>query len=154
MFRNFIMQEQTIIDILCRNLDWKVQQKCNRRYDFLCRQYSYLLSTENNNLLFSLKNGWFEEKYKVLFALNSFYQIVIAPLSSATNSSHNSIGIGSSITVSYGKSIKINRTTQAPILSAFNDYLNIVNQLGFDEWLLISNETNDIVYNIAKYIEN
>jgi hypothetical protein len=148
------MNTLPIIDILCRDLDWKVREKCVRRYNFLCRQYSYLSETNDRHLLASIKAGWFEDKFKALFALNSFYQIVIGPLASATRDAHNSIGIGTTTTITYGKKIKFNTATLAPVYSAYNDFLELTEKLGFSEWLLVLNQTSDIAYNIARNIES
>ena len=144
------MKNLSIIDILCRDLDWKVRERCIRRYEFLCRQYSYLGETNNEHLLTLIRAGWFDEKFKALFALNSFYQIVIGPLASSTRDAHNSLGIGSTTTITYGKKVKFNSESLAPVYSAYNDFLEFIEKLDFNEWLLILNQTSDIIYHIAR----
>lgn len=142
---------KTILDTLTKQMDWEVKEQVYHRYEALVRQYEYLVERQNEHLLFTFKNGWFADKYKGLFALNSFYQIVIGPLASSTRGV-SKIGIGSSIPIIYGKSVRFNARRNSVINKTYLDYISLVNGVGFKEWWLNSNQASDAVYQIAKSI--
>ena len=140
-----------LLDTLTKKMEWDVKDQVYRRYNALVRQYEYLVERQNEHLLFTFQNGWFGDKYKSLFALNSFYQIVIGPLASSTRGV-SEIGVGSSIPIAYGKSVRFDEQRNSVINKTYMDYISLVNGLGFQEWWLNVNQASDAVYQIAKSI--
>jgi len=135
-------------------MEWEIREQCNRRYDMLVSHYNYLLEQENQFLLFTLKNGWFNEKYNVLFSLNSFYQIVIGPLVSSGRIS-NTIGLGSEIPIVYGNSIKFDSYHCYQTQKIYREYILSIHKIdsSFKEWWLSLNKTDDIVFYVYKSIK-
>lgn len=132
-------------------MEWEVKEQIYRRYNALVRQYEYLLEKQNEHLLFTFRNGWFGDKYKTLFALNSFFQIVIGPLASSTRGV-SKIGVGSFIPLTYGKSVRFDEQRNSIINKTYIEFISMTNGMGFQEWWLNLNQTDDAVFQIAKSI--
>lgn len=135
-------------------MEWEIREQCNRRYDNLVSHYNFLLKQEDQRLLFTLKNGWFNEKYNVLFSLNSFYQIVVGPLISSGRIS-NTIGLGSEIPIVYGNSIKFDENHCYQAQKIYKEYILSIRKIdsSFKERWLSLNKTDDIVFYVYKSIE-
>lgn len=139
------------LKLLIEKMDWEIREQCDRRYQALNRQYNYLIEKQSEHLLFTYSKGWFSEKYRILFALNSFYQIVMGPLASSSRGVAE-IGVGSIIPISYGSSIKFNSSRNSAVNAAYEDFKYLAYELDIDEWWLNLNQADDIVYQIAKKI--
>jgi len=142
----------SVLDVLVGKMERDIKSQCDRRYDALVRQYNYLLEKQNEHLIFTHSRGWFSERYKVLLALNSFFQIVLGPLASSSRGV-SEIGIGSSIPISYGTAIKFDKARNRTINKAYVDFIALIYNFGMDEWWLNLNQANDIVYQVAKKIK-
>jgi len=142
----------SVLNVLVGKMEREVKNQCERRYEALVRQYSYLVEKQNEHLMFTYSKGWFSERYKVLFALNSFYQIVLGPLASSSRGV-SEIGIGSIIPISYGAVIKFDDARNRKINKAYIDFNALIYESGMDEWWLNLNQANDIVFQIAKKIK-
>lgn len=90
-----------ILDTLTKSLEWDVKKQLTIRYEAFNRQLEYLKSQNNQYLLMLYKAKWNDEKFRVLFALNSFYQIVLGPLSSSSKNISNT-GLGGEVPILYG----------------------------------------------------
>lgn len=139
----------SVLNVLVEKMEWEIKEQCERRYEALVRQYNYLIEKQNDHLLFTYSKGWFSERYKVLFALNSFFQIVLGPLASSSRGVSD-IGVGSRIPISYGASIKFDEPRNRAINKAYLDFEVLIREAGIDEWWLNLNQANDIVYQVAK----
>lgn len=139
----------SVLNLLVGKMEWEIKEQCERRYEALVRQYNYLIEKQNEHLMFTYSKGWFSERYKVLFALNSFFQIVLGPLASSSRGT-SEIGVGSRIPISYGASIKFNESRNRTINNAYHDFGVLILESGIDEWWLNLNQANDIVYQVAK----
>lgn len=139
----------SVLNVLVGKMEWEIKEQCERRYDALTRQYNYLLEKQNEHLIFTFSKGWFSERYKVLFAFNSFFQIVLGPLASSSRGV-SEIGVGSRIPISYGASIKFSESRNSTINKAYHDFGALIFEFGIDEWWLNLNQANDIVYQVAK----
>lgn len=139
----------SVLNVLVGKMEREVKVQCERRYETLVRQYNYLIEKQNEHLLFTYSKGWFSERYKVLFALNSFFQIVLGPLASSSRGV-SEIGIGSRIPISYGAAIKFDDSRNRTINKAYLDFGTLIYEFGIEEWWLNLNQANDIVYKIAK----
>lgn len=143
---------ESMLNLLTRKLDWDVKQQCQRRHAALVRQYQYLHETENEHLLYTLRRGWFAERYKVLFSLNTFFQIVIGPLASSSRGV-SELGVGSTIPIHYGESVIFDTSRNTTINKMYMDYISMVGELKFNEWWLVQNQASDVVYQIAQYLK-
>lgn len=93
--------------------------------------------------------GWNDEKLRVIFAFNSFYQIVLGPLTSSSKLISKT-NIGGKIPIIYGSSIKFDLSRNNNVNRAHEDFTKILNISGIKMWLLTLSSTNDIIYNIQK----
>lgn len=140
-----------VLNVLVGKMEREVKEQCERRYEALVRQYNYLVEKQNEHLMLTYKKGWFSQRYKVLFALNSFFQIVLGPLASSSRGV-SEIGIGSRIPISYGAAIKFDDSRNRLINKAYLDFGALIHDSGIDEWWLNLIQANDIVYQVAKRI--
>lgn len=138
-----------ILKILTKDMDWEIKEQCERRYQTLLSQFNYLIATQNEHLMYSFNKGWLPEKYHILLSLNSFFQSVIGPLTSSAQGISN-LGLGSKITIAYGKTIKFNSNRNLIINEMATDFHHIINKLGFNYFLLNKNKASDIVFSVAK----
>lgn len=141
-----------VLNLLVGKMEREVKNQCERRYEALVRQYNYLVEKQNEHLMFTYSNGWFSERYKALFAFNSFYQIVLGPLASSSRGV-SEIGIGSTIPIIYGSVIKFYEARNRKINKAYIDFNVLIYESGMDEWWLNLNQASDIVFQIAKKIK-
>lgn len=142
----------SILNVLVGKMEWDIREQCDRRYQGLLSQYNYLVETQNEHLLFTNRKGWYVERYKVLFALNSFFQVVIGPLVSSSRGV-SEVGVGSSIPIKYGKSIRFDSARNRSVNKVYADFIILIRELGMEEWLLNLNQANDIVFQVAKRIK-
>lgn len=142
----------SVLTVLVGKMERDIKDQCERRYEALVRQYNYLIEIEDKDLMFTYTQGWFSERYKILFALNTFFQIVIGPLASSSRGV-SSIGVGSSTPINYGASITFNDSRNRKINNVYSDFINFINEYGMNEWLLNLNQANDITYQIAKALK-
>lgn len=141
----------TILNLLVGKMDRDIRDQCDRRYQALVRQYSYLVEKQNQDLMFTYYRGWFSDRYKVLFAFNSFFQIVIGPLASSSRGV-SLVGVGSSIPINYGASMRFDDTRNKAVNKAYSDFIALIYATGIDEWWLNLNQASDIVYKVAEKI--
>lgn len=140
-----------VLKVLVGMMERDIKDQCDRRYQALVRQYNYLVETQNEHLFFTYTQGWFSERYKVLFALNSFFQIVIGPLASSSRGV-SEIGVGSRIPINYGATIRFDDARNRTINKAYLDFTTFIHEFGMDEWWLNLNQASDIAYQVAKKI--
>lgn|SRR5690554_685598 len=142
----------SILKVLLKETEPDIREQCARRYDALWRQYRYLLEKQDEYLSFTFTRGWFSDRYKVLFALNSFFQIVMGPLASSSRGV-SQVGVGSKIPISYGSSIKFDESRNKAINKVYSDFNEFIQSVGMEEWWLNLNQASDIVFQIAKRIK-
>ena len=142
---------KNVLTELTKDLDWEVKQQVIRRYGAMVSQYNYLKETHNEYLIFTYRREWFDDKYTTLFALNSFFQIVLGPLSSSSRGV-SEIGLGSKTPIIYGKSIRFDSERSKAINKAYSRFIALSKELGFVEWWLTSNRASDVIFSVAKWI--
>jgi hypothetical protein len=134
---------------LSEYLEYELRQLIDKRVSAFKRQLEYVKTKDNQHLIKLYSNNWNDEMLKVVFVLNSFYQLVLGPLDSSARSSTNS-GLGSDIPISYGKSIKFNASRSRKINKAVESFNNIIAKLEINSFVMGLNSANDIVFNLAK----
>lgn len=65
---------------LLQPLDTKVRNAVARRHDAMLRELAFLVTKEDERLLFIRTRRWSDSKLSVLFSLNCIYQEVLGPL--------------------------------------------------------------------------
>lgn len=136
---------------LSEYLEYDLRQLIDKRVSAFKRQLEYIKTNDSPHLLKLYSNNWNDEMFKVVFVLNSFYQLVLGPLDSSARSS-TVIGLGSDIPISYGTSIKFNASRSRKINKAVESFNKIVAKLEINSFVMGLNSANDIVFNLAKVL--
>ncbi len=136
---------------LSEYLEYDLRQLIDKRVSAFKRQLEYMKTKDSPHLLKLYSNNWNDEMLKVVFVLNSFYQLVLGPLDSSARSS-TIIGLGSDIPISYGTSIKFNASRNRKINKAVESFNKIVEKLEINSFVMGLNSANDIVFNLAKVL--
>jgi hypothetical protein len=124
-----------------------VRAAVERRRDAMNRELAYLRSKENENLLYLIRKGWFEERLHALFLLNSVYQLCIGPLQS---SARVNARLGGEIPIHHGADVFAPHRTQA-VLAMVNDFFALVAELGFLRDWMTKNTCGDLVFYMTRY---
>ncbi len=143
---------EKILDTLVGKMDRDVKNQVMRRYNSMASQYEYLRDSKNEDVLLTYKYKWNDQKYKVLFALNSFYQIVIGPLACSAYAQSAS-GIGTTIPISYGKQIQFDNNWNSRVSATDRAFSSLVSACGFSEYMVTANKASDITFHIASAIK-
>jgi len=140
------MERTTAVNELLGALDGPVRMSIRRRIDKMEREYDYLRSREEHDLSFALSCGWSDQKFYVLFVLNSIYQLCVGPLHASARSSG---GIGRNIAIRHGSDSY--DSGRARVVNAMAiDFDNLASKLGIEPGLLQKNTCKDLVYWIAR----
>lgn len=140
------MNRSGAADSLLRSLEPPVRLSVRRRVEKMERQYDYLRSVDEADLAFALSRGWSDQKFSVLFVLNSIYQLCIGPLHASANASG---AMGSDIVIRHG-SDAYGRARAREVNMMASDYDSLATKLGLDPKLLQKNTCKDLVYWIAR----
>lgn len=140
-------------------LDAKVRIAVMRRHEAMLRELAFLVSKQDENLVFIRKRNWPDTKLSALFSLNSLYQEVLGPLDASArtgrqpdSNSHGiqAHGLGSAHPIVHG-SQRFDSAHTFRVKSAIEDFFGLVGRLGFRRDWMTKNTCNDLVYWIARY---
>jgi hypothetical protein len=134
-----------VIEIYVKHLHPSVRDDVSRRYQAMVREYLFMCTRKNSDLR-SLR--WSDNRFFVLFALNSFYQIVIGPLQSSARTS--GVGIGDDIAIRRGRSLygwSQKKRTEEFVA----DFMSMVTSLEFQWSWLGRNTTSELVFWIDRH---
>lgn len=145
------MTHEKIQKQLSEYLEYDLRQLIDKRVSAFKRQLEYTKTKDSPYLLKLYSNNWNDEMFKVVFVLNSFYQLVLGPLDSSARSSTIS-GLGSDIPINYGTSIKFNASRSRKINKAVESFNNIIAKLEINSFVMGLNSANDIVFHLAKVL--
>lgn len=132
---------------LLSELNPAVRSSVGRRCEAMSRELEFLKVREDVNLIFLRGKGWVDDRFKVLFVLNSTYQLCIGPLQS---SARTSVGLGGVIPIHHGADI-FDFKRSAVVNSMVRDFSKMLTSLGFiDDWMT-KNTCGDLIYWVARY---
>jgi len=137
---------------LSEYLEYDLKLLIEKRVSVFIRQLEYIKTQDNIYLIKLYANGWNDEMIKVVFVLNSFYQLVLGPLSSSSRSS-TVHGLGSEIPIVYGKSIIFDKSRSQQINKAVDSFNSLINKAKINAYALGSSSANDIIYNLTKELD-
>lgn len=133
----------SILTILTKKIDTEIRAQMFSRVETMIRQLKYLRETENSSLLSILSKGWTLERLEIICELNSFYQILLAPLASSAR--ERTGAFGDDTVILYG-TLRFGKERAAKIRAAYRSFFNSVNKVGVTDRLLTANQASDIVY--------
>lgn len=136
-----------IFRALTRSLDRKVAESISRRCDAMERELSFLAEKVDQNLEFVRTRRWTDDRFLVLFILNSFYQEFLGPLEASGRGETN---LGREFPILHGT----NRFDQAHrnlVWMASMDFSFLIANFDFLQEWMTKNTAGDLVYWIARY---
>lgn len=142
-----------VLTTLVEPLDREVRLIVRRRFDDMRRHLSHLREKRDPALKMTQQHGWTIDRLEVVLALNSFYQIVLAPLASSGRNYGNR-ELGSSIPVVYGESMRFDRAWGERIMSAYQAFKEITFQFDIRESYLTAQHADDVIFRINRDLKN
>lgn len=141
------MEAASAADVLLRPLNAATRSSVRRRVEKMAREYSYLRVQEHEDLLLLLRSGWSDQKFGVLFVLNSLYQLCIGPLHASARASGV---IGREIAIRHGAD-EYGQSRAKQVNAMVQEYESLAAKLGYDPRLLQKNTCGDLIYWIARW---
>lgn len=142
-----------VLTTLMEPLDVGVRLLVRRRFDDMRRHLSHLREKEDPVLKMIRKSGWTTGRLEVVLALNSFYQVVLAPLASSGRN-YRDRELGSSIPVVYGDSMRFDRSWGERITSVYDAFKEVTFQFDIRESYLTAQHTDDVVFRINRDLKD
>lgn len=140
-------QKYPLINILSKGLEFSTKQSLNARVENLMRQIRYEEKEQTNEFRKAKKNGWDLKKLEMLCCLNSFYQLVLGPLSSVSKSKSSSNFIKDH-PIAYGN-IRLTIQESEKLALCHTAFMEIITKLDIDFWWLSVNHGHDLLYKLA-----
>lgn len=140
------MAQDHVLSGLMKGLSPPVRRSVEDRFSAMGREFRYLSDSRSPDLSYLQSKGWSEDRFTVLFMLNSVYQQCIGPLHS---SGRSNAGIGSSIPILHGTNV-FDKAHSAHVNEMALSFFNMVEQLGYSRSWLSKNTCGDVIYWIAR----
>lgn len=134
-------------------LDGEVRLLVRRRFDDMRRHLSHLREKDHPALSIVRRRGWTMGRLEVVLALNSFYQVVLAPLASSGRN-YRDRELGSSIPVVYGESMRFDRSWGERITSVYDAFKEVALQFDIRESYLTAQHADDVVFRINRDLKD
>ena len=141
------MEAASAADALLRPLNAAIRSAIRRRIEKMDREYSYLRTQDHEDLLLLFRTGWSDQKFHVLFVLNSLYQLCIGPLHASARASGV---IGREVAIRHGAD-EYGQLRARQINAMAQEYESLAMRLGYDPALLQKNTCGDLVYWLARW---
>jgi hypothetical protein len=135
---------------LAADLHAEVRGLIERRVDAMERHMAFLADQGDPRLELVGKLGWSRSRLRVVCGLNSFYQVVLAPLASSARASFPR-NLGGRTPINYGTRIRFDvRRSRAirRMMAAFNE---LVTESGIPLEALEANQFDDMVLSLLPY---
>ncbi len=140
-----------VLPLLVESLPSDVRPLVRRRFNDMARQLLYLKDKQHPQLRVVRKHGWTMDMLEVVLALNSFYQVVLAPLASSGRNFQDR-ELGSSIPVAYGESMRFDRAWGERITAAYDAFKGLIAELEIRETYLTAQHTEDVLFRMSRDI--
>jgi hypothetical protein len=137
-----------VLGILSERLEPTTRLALQKRVDVLMRGIRFEAEKGSKFFRIATGKGWDIHKIEVLCCLNAFYQIVLGPLASASRSSIRS-GLLLAHPISYGTKIKFNKEYINLIRECHLSFLNLIERLNIDFWIIQANHAADLLFRLA-----
>lgn len=141
-----------ILNILTHSLDPELSIRIRNRVDLMKNTIRYMQDRDNEKIIYILSNNWTINRIHIICCLNSFYQIIVAPL--YTSSSETESGLVSRIPIRFGNIINFTNRRANMIQEMYSEFLRIIEELDIDFWWLHANHAEDLIYKIEQYLRN
>lgn len=132
---------------LLKALNPVVRASVERRFEAMARELKFLHDKQDERVGFIRGRGWSDERLRMLFVLNSVYQLFLGPLHS---SARTTSGLGAEHPILHG-SEAFNRSRAREVDELARDFFGIVSASGCRPEWMAKNTCGDIVYWIGRY---
>lgn len=133
-----------ILEILSRGLDWEVRRRLDMRRSAMVRQIEYLRSQQNEMLFFLEVRQFTVDRLNTICSLNTFYQIVLAPLASSARLKPP-LGLGERVPITYGETIRFDAQRARNIRATHRAFLQLTRRFGIPENVLTASDAYEMV---------
>jgi hypothetical protein len=106
----------------------------------------------SEHLMFVEKQGWGLEHFKIIFSMNSFYQLVLGPLASSARGRAGTVW--QDISISYGKDLQFDNQRSKQIRVAHQAFSNIARRIPGGLDTLTGNQASDIVFKLYRAMKH
>jgi hypothetical protein len=137
----------SVLPELASQLDPELNRQIRWRVEALARHARFLTKRESEDMLFVRSRGWTDERLHILYELNSFYQIVLAPLASATRI-RSDIGLGRAIPIRYGHR-SFDAEYAKEVDQMMRAFMARMRRSGISQRILAANRADDLVAALA-----
>lgn len=130
-------------EYLEQRLDADTRRRIDWRVGAMVREMGYIAERRPSEMESLASRQWSRDRLEIICALNSFYQMVLAPLSSWAHT-HTEHGFGRDIVVTHGQ-LRFDETRRRQTLAALLGFFNIVRNLGIPRAALRANHFEELV---------
>lgn len=142
-----------ILATLMEPLPADTKAMVRHRFDDMTRELKHLSDSGHRDLTLARKRGWNREMLEAILALNSFYQVVLAPLASSGRD-YQDRDLGSATPIIYGKSMQFDRSWSETVTTTYHAFRAMLVELELREGYLTAQHTSDVLFRLSRDLEN
>ena len=142
-----------ILSILTKTLEPDLRTDVQRRYEAMLRQLAYLREQKPEEFFFLASKEWPFAKLDVLCQLNSFYQVIVAPLASSAKNTE-AAGFGRKIPILYGEIIRFDEERNIESKKLHRDFTVMVRSIGIHDSYLACAHVDEIIYKLIRFLKH
>jgi len=136
-----------ILRMLVDGLDRDVRQSVIRRFDAMKRELVFRWSQNDGDAAFLRRIGYTSEQLHTLFALNSFYQIVLGPLAAASRR-WRTVEFNQ-LTILHGR-MSFGPTDAVQLREMVSRFERILGEIDLPRFIN-TNTAGDLIYQLARF---
>jgi len=124
----------------------------NRRHSHLMSNLRFIKEKQTEEIKYIENQGWRFEHFDILFALNTFYLLVLGPLASSARGRAKTVWRNTSI--QYGEVLLFDNQRAEKIRSAHHSFSNIARRIPGGLNTITGNQASDIVFKLYRAMKN
>jgi hypothetical protein len=133
-----------VLDELISDLDPDLQLQMRGRVAAMLRHLQYLRETNSPALANFGMQSWPMERLEIFCELNSFYQIIMAPLASSSRTSLDTF-LGAEVPIRYGDSIIFDQSRAERVRRTMRDFMRRMHKIGVPQAVLTAARADDML---------
>ena len=133
-----------VIDTLYERPRSDVRAVLDRRVAAMIRHLDYLEAAEVDTYELVRETGWTPAMLASVVGLNSFYQVVLSPLSSWARDD-SPAGLVDDFPVSYGTRLRFDRGSRVRVRIMMSEFWSLVGESGIPAVAVEANQADDLV---------
>lgn len=141
-----------VLEILSKGQEPNIKRLMFRRHSALMSNLRYLRETRSDQFLYVKNEGWDIEHFEILFALNTFYLLVLGPLASSARGRENTIWKDTAI--QYGNEFLFDNKRAKEIRNAHQSFTQITRRIPGGLNTITGNQASDIIFKLHKAMQD